>query len=140
MTMQCSTQPTPGARVWEIIVGTLSYFVAGSMFIELAATLPLNFLVKGLLAILGPLLLLCAPISVIFTFWASSTSIASKMLTIGKPILLVAALISLSKAMVNIVPLFGGTSWQSTVYVCALVGFLLLFIVAMIIFYVRARE
>lgn len=140
MTVQDPTRLTAGAQAWEIIVGTLSYFVAGSLFIVLAMTIQLDILIKLLLVILGLLLLLCAPISIILTFWTSSTPVASKIHTMGKPILLVATMLSATNAMVSIIQLFGGISWQSSVYAWYMVVFLLLFIAAMIVFYIRIRR
>jgi hypothetical protein len=135
-----NTPTSTGLRIWEILVGTLSYFVAGSQFIVLGMTLHLNVVAKCLLLILGPLLLLCAPISVIFVLWEYTMPIASKIFALGKPVLFAATIVSLTNAMIGIVQLFGGNGWQSSIYLCYLLAFLVLFIVVMIVIIVRDRR
>ena len=122
----------------EIIADAVSCLMAGSLFVIFVMTLPLHVLINLLLLVIGGLLILFAPILLIFTYNKSLVSKAVGLLKIGKPVLFTAALLSVANTMVKIIGLFGGDSCQSLAYAIWVVVFLFMLIGALIV--LRTRQ
>jgi CDP-diglyceride synthetase len=94
---------TPGRL--EIVSEAISCLLAGSLYVILFITLPLNFPIDYIVVILGVALLLVAPILLILTYKDAFISKAEKFLRWVKFPIFVAAILSIPIAMGQIISL-----------------------------------
>ncbi len=90
----------------DVIIDSLSCLTAGSLFITIFFTIPLQFPINYLIIIVGVLLLLLSPMLCIFIYKEASITKAQKLLRVARPTLGVATLLSIAFAGLSIISLF----------------------------------
>jgi len=114
-----------------------SSLLAGSLFLILYITLPLQLAISYLLFGVGMALLFTAFVLVIFTWRNSLVSKAGRLVIVIRPILFTASVLSVAATLTQMLIIFGVNSFQGILSILVALIFLILVIVSLLISDIR---